>query len=285
MSPNKTNIYINSKNKLTSETNSDFTVFFPSGFIKCDEKKEYLSIKVTQFTMLNNFYSVQEANNKYQLYITDVNDIALDNITYELPVGNYDVYELLKIMQNQLLAWLMVDYDQYKNKYIFSNMLHDDKHIFIKSVTANDFLGLLNNVLYLVPYNQSILSAKPINLRGDEMITLQITNLTYTNPIISNFSKNLNAPIVCSLPINVPPFSIMRYESADDSFNFKLENTEINSLRLICKNQDLEDVTVGDYQICLEVQRHSKQDIFSILRKIQELLSNIFISFWEKKKK
>jgi len=175
MSPNKSNIYINSKNKSPSETNSDFTVNIPSGLIKCDDKTEYLSIKVTQFTMLNNSYSIQQANNRYQILITNIDDVALQNISYELPIGNYDVYELLKILKNQLSAWLFVDYDQYKNKYIFSNIEHVDKHIFIKSISANDFLGLQNDVLYLVPYNQSILSVKPINLRGDEILPVSDT--------------------------------------------------------------------------------------------------------------
>ena len=64
-----------------------------------------------------------------------------------------------------------------------------------------------------------VYSHNPINLRGEEMVTLQIPNLTYTNANLSNFGDVQNNSIVCTLPINVPPFALMRYESTDDTFN------------------------------------------------------------------
>ena len=277
------NIYINSKKKNISETNSDFTVSFPSAAIKCNDN-QYLTLKVIQFTMLNNFYAVQSANNKYEIFVSNLDNSQQESFYYEIPIGNYSVYDLLKIFNNQAGSWVDVEYNPFLNKYTFTNNRHDDKFIFIKSITANDFLGLPNNVLILLPFEEVVYSHSPINLRGDEMVTLQIPNLTYTNANLSNFGAVQNNSIVCTLPINVPPFALMRYESTDDTFNFRLQNTEINSLRFICKNQDLENIDVGDYTLSLEIQIHEKNNFDNRLQKIERLLSDIFLSQWEKKK-
>jgi len=58
------------------------------------------------------------------------------------------------------------------------------------------------------------------------------------------------------LSINAPPFALLEYKNWDggDSFSYRLENTEIDTLRLVCFNQDLEKIKVGDYQLNLQFE-------------------------------
>ncbi len=70
----------------------------------------------------------------------------------------------------------------------------------------------------------------------------------------------------------------MKYENQDggDSFSYRIENKMINNLRLIVKNQNLEDIQVGDYKLEIQFEIHSKNSFIYYLKKIERLVSNIF---------
>ena len=99
--------------------------------------------------MLNNFYAFKSANNKYAIFVSHLDNSQQESFYHEIPIGNYSVYNLLKIYNNQAGSWVDGEYNPFLNKYTFTKNRHDDKFIFIKSITANDFLGLPNDVLIL----------------------------------------------------------------------------------------------------------------------------------------
>ena len=102
MSKNKINVYISSKNY---NKPNDFEVSFPTSLIKCDPKTEYIVLNVNGWIMKNEFYNIQSINNKYKI---EINSTV---INFELPIGNYNVLELEKILKSQLSAFLNIEYD------------------------------------------------------------------------------------------------------------------------------------------------------------------------------
>ena len=224
--------------------------------------------------MKNEFYNIQSINNKYKIQIENT------VINFELPIGNYNVIELEKILKAQLSAFLNIEYDTYLNKYKFTNNVLTNKIIKITSISANDFIGFDNMIENLISPTEYIYSSNPINMAGDELVVLSIPNIQKTYPVIDDFKTGImkNSDIIAFLSIDQAPFGLLQYSNQDggDSFSYRLENTEIDSLRLVCKNQNLEDIQVGNYQLNIQFEIHPKVNEFTILKKIERLVSNIF---------
>jgi len=145
--------------------------------------------------------------------------------------------------------------------------------------TAYDFLGFRNGTVVEILPLQSIISEKTINMDGDELVVLQMPNLQFTYPLMSNFKGGvmIQSNIVAYLPINAPPDALLEYtnEDAGDSFSRRLENTQIDSIRLLCFNQDSQIIQVGDYQLNFQFDIQKKIE-YDVLKRIERLLSNIF---------
>ena len=73
----KINIYINSKNRRTDETTSNFNVIIPDGLLKITDKEEF-KLNVISFHCINSFYHCNNYYNKFQLiFRNNVNNIFM----------------------------------------------------------------------------------------------------------------------------------------------------------------------------------------------------------------
>lgn len=277
MNKNKINLYISSKKYLK---NNLFEVNIPTGLIRCDEKTEYIVLNINGFVMQNSFYNTQKTNNKYDIIVSNIDGTGVIIHNKELPIGNYNVNELLVILKTQLTGLLNVRYDANLNKYIFKNDILNNKNVIIKSITSNDFIGFENGFENILYTSAEMFSKNPINMSGDELICLSIPNIQKKYPVLSNFKNGnmIDSSIVAYLSINVPPFGLMEYKNQDggDSFSYRLENTTIDSLIFESTNQDGETINVGPYQLNIQFEVHKKITSFEILKKIERLVSNIF---------
>ena len=71
----KINIYINSKNRRTDETTSNFNVIIPDGLLKVKNNEEF-ELSVISFNCVNSFYHCNNNSNKFQLiFRNNVNNI------------------------------------------------------------------------------------------------------------------------------------------------------------------------------------------------------------------
>lgn len=278
----KINVYISSKHRLSSEKANDFIVKFPSGLIKCDPKKEYMVMNINGYIMMNNFYNIQNVNNTFEIIVQ-----GGIKYTYSIPIGNYNVLELLDWLNDTLNTLLVVEYSTTLNKYLWKNSILIDKKITIRSITANDFIGFYDNKDYVIEANSQIESEKPINMRGDELICLQMPTIKQTQPCIDNFSNGtmIDSSIVAYLPINVPSFALMIYENKDggDSFSYRIENDKIDELRLVSFNQDKENIDVGDFFLSIQFEIYQKKTTNSILLEILKMVEYIFQILGRKK--
>jgi len=274
---NKINLYISSKHYAK---NNDLEVILPTGLIKCDEKTEFIVLNVNGWVMKNEFYNTQKSNNQYQITVLNNDDSGAIIHSKTIPIGNYNVIEFLAILKTQLSSLLNVSYDSNLNKYIFVNDILTNKKIKLQSISANDFIGIDNNISYTINTSEIFTSVNPINMAGDEMITLSIPNISRKYPVLDNFKNgSMNtSDVIAYLSINVPPFALMEYKNQDggDSFSYRLENTVIDTLHLLCHNQDSQIINVGEYQLNLQFEIHKKVTEYDILKRIERLVSNIF---------
>jgi hypothetical protein len=63
------------------------------------------------------------------------------------------------------------------------------------------------------------------------------------------------------------------HQDARDLFSYRLENTQIDSIRLLCFNQDSQIIQVGDYQLNFQFEIHKKITEYDVLKRIERLVS------------
>ncbi len=90
----KINIYVNSKNRKSDETPSNFSVIIPDGLIKVN-KDEYFTLSVNSFYCYNDFYQCNVNSNSFNIvFRTNINTVCLTQ-KFNLNIGNPNIYNLL----------------------------------------------------------------------------------------------------------------------------------------------------------------------------------------------
>ena len=115
----KINIYVNSKNRKSDETPSNFSVIIPDGLIKVNND-EYFTLSVNSFYCYNDFYQCNNNCNNFNIvFRTDLNDVYL-NQTFNLNIGNPNIYDLINDINSKLSGYLTCSYDNIKNKITYT---------------------------------------------------------------------------------------------------------------------------------------------------------------------
>lgn len=276
-------VFINSKNRPENEPVSNFNVTIPDALLRLHDKETYWTLNVNYFSCFNSWYNCQtNFNDQFQLIYYDNQDNINETINLRLTEGNPDVYDIKNQLNKILKTHVNVNYDKSKNIYIFkrTSIITNDKHkLYLNIINAEDFLGFpknKRNTLIELPLLTDVYSEHPINVIGDEAITISINgDVGLETSTIDNFSTNEYVPsdIIFCQPIDVPPYSLLQYANEDggDSFQFRLKPIkDIKYFNLKIKNQDNELIpNMTDYILTLQFIKHKTQN------KTETLLENI----------
>jgi len=259
----KVNLFINSKNRPVNEEVSNFNVAIPDALLRLYNKDEYWTLNVNYFSCFNSWYNCQtNFNDQFQLIYYDNEDNINETINLRLTEGNPDVYDI-------------------KNP--------NEKHkLYLNIINAEDFLGFARskrNTLIELPLLTDVYSEQPINVVGDEAITISINgDVGLETSTIDNFGTQDFVPsdIIFCQPIDVPPYSLLQYANEDsgDSFQFRLKPVkDIKYFNLKIKNQDNELIPhMTDYILTLQFVKHktnNKTD--TLLENILDYLRQLFM--------
>jgi hypothetical protein len=287
----KVNVYINSKNRSTLDSVSDFHVVVPKGLLTLHDKDEYWTLNVNFFSAFNSWYNCMDNfNNQFQLVYHNNNGIETERIDFKLTEGNPDVYDVKKNLSGLLNGHVNVNYDKPKNKYTFIRVsaISSNRHkLYLNIISAEDFLGFprtKRNTLIELPPLTYIYSEQPINVVGDEAITISINgDASLEGNTIDNFGTNDYVPsdIIFCQAIDVPPYALLQYnnEDAGDSFQYRLKQVrEIINFTLTVRNQDNEIIPkMTDYLMTLQFVKHKTTDkTATLLEKMLDYVKQIF---------
>ena len=115
----KINIYVNSKNRKSDETPSNFSVIIPDGLLKCNTD-EYFTLSVNSFYCYNDFYQCNINSNSFRIiFRTNLNAVFLTT-NYILNVGNPNIYDLITDINTKLSGYLTCTYNEIKNKITYT---------------------------------------------------------------------------------------------------------------------------------------------------------------------
>ena len=259
MYEDKVNVYINSKNRATSETVSNFNIAIPDGLLRLYDKNEYWTLNVNFFSCFNNWYNcMTDFNDKFQLIYHDSSGVQTEVLTFQLKEGNPDVYDVKTNLNTLLSGHVTVSYDKPRNVFMYTR-------------SSSLVVG--------------VYSEQPINVVGDEAITITINgDADLEGNTVDNFGSKDFVPsdIIFCQAIDVPPYALIQYnnEDAGDSFQYRLKQIrEIKNFSLIVKNQDNEVIPkMTDYLLTLQFVKHKSIDkTASLLEKILDYLKQIFM--------
>ena len=292
MYEDKVNVYINSKNRAANETVSNFNVAIPDALLRLYDKNEYWTLNVNFFSCFNSWYNcMNNFNDEFELIYHNNSGVQTEVIQCKLTEGNPDVYDVKTNLNTLLSGHVTVNYDKPRNLFVFkrsSVTTTSRTKLYLNIINAEDFLGFPKSkrkTLLELPLLTNVYSEQPINVVGDEAITINVHgDVDLEANTVDNFGSKEFVPsdIIFCQAIDVPPYALLQYnnEDAGDSFQYRLKQIrEIKNFNLVVKNQDNEVIPkMTDYLLTLQFIKHKTIDKnTSLLTQILDYLKQIFM--------
>jgi len=267
----KINIYVNSKNRKSDETPSNFSVIIPDGLLKV-QKDEYFTISVNSFYCYNDFYQCNINCNYFNLiFRNNLNAVYLTQKLY-LNVGNPNVYDLVSDINAKLSGYLSCTYDNIKNKITYTRIYAQTTNyynMYIYPVNSSNFFGF-NTAETLISFSGTE-STYPINVNTIRALSVGLDgDISFNN---NNMESNIGnsvykaSDLIFQTSVNVPRGYLIDYQNIDggDSFKFNLGNNDrIKYLILSVYDQDGNTITdMTDYIIHVQftINKKSQQEL------------------------
>jgi len=232
-------LYLNSSNADTFLENSMSyaewiipTLEVPDGY--------HIYLSVQNCVIPYSFYNINSTNN-YLIYL-------VNHIQYYvyIPQGNYNINQLITTLQSLMLTGFTITYNSINNKLTFTYITDFS---LLDTSTIFPIIGFKLNTVY-VASSYSLTSVNSINMHPIKCINIVSNLMTY------NINKSFvnNNTILCCIPINNQPFSLIEYHNIN---NFRINlfiNTISNiKIKLIDDNGNLLNLNGLNFSITLQL--------------------------------
>ena len=202
----------------------------------------HIYLSVVSCLIPYSFYNINSSNNILQ-YSFDAITIS----TLTIPIGNYNVNNLLTVLKNNISSGFTITYDSIKNKFTFSHTTTN--FMFMSSSTCLQILGFTPSVT-VSSLSLSLTSINCVNVYNIKNIQVNSNLITYN---INKLQKN-NYCILCSVPITCTPFSLIEYINRTNfKTNLFLNRISNIKIKLTDDNGNLIDLNGCHYSITLQL--------------------------------
>jgi len=198
------------------------------------------------------YLSVQNVSIPYSFYNVnnDTNILAYtaNGVTTTLTVtnGNYNITQLLSYLNTNMTNFT-VTYNSITNKLTFTNSLYD--FTINSTSTCLVMLGFGVGSTY-TSTSKSLTAPNCVNIQTTKRINIASNLITYN----INKSNLNNYSILCSIPINKPPFSVIEYANTNHfRTNLFINNISNIKIRLLDENGKLIDLNGCHFCITLQL--------------------------------
>lgn len=268
--------FIKSSNHGTNETAYNFSIDYPDGILTCNAD-EYMEINVVSFDMINTMYNIYSANNQFIIRR------GTTDTTYTIPVGNYSVKSFLVQLQTLINdPHITISYNTAQNTYSFTKNGTSQLH-YIIPMKIWSLINMIPTTVYEIPTIG--LTTGYVNLVNYSKVILRTEGVNYYYSNIENYGvsnkSSLSNIIFWACKSDIEPFKVIKYnnEDAGRSFNYRIENKEINNLTLQLKNENNEFILdAPDYLIALQFNFYKRDDntIKNAIVSINKLLNEMY---------
>jgi hypothetical protein len=152
----------------------------------------------------------------------------------------------------------------------------------IKSISIGQLIGVMDNVEYEIKI--SGFTTGLINLINYNKVMVRTENIAYYYSNVENIRTNNNSVFNSNIifwksKADTEPFKILKYNNEDggNSFVYKVENTQINSIIFQLRNERNEIITdAPDYMMVIQYNFYEKKDIINILISIDNIIKEMY---------
>jgi hypothetical protein len=307
MGTRKITSFISSENRQATEPIYNFTINYPDSILSCKEN-EHLELNVLSFDMPNTMYNINSTNDHFQITLDNANikDIHLKH-------GNYSVKTLLKEFQDIFSQNVIPEtsilhtffgtyadaltiecvYNDTTNTYTFKKVIDLPLGItlpiafslYFKAINCGALLGMENDLEHEITANG--MNTGLVNLIDYNKIIVHTENISYYYSNIENLSTKSNSQFLSNIifwksKADVPPYQLIKYNNEDggNSFVYKIEDKEINSITLQLKNERGEFLTdAPNYMIVIQYIFNERDDTNKLLKSIDYTIRQIYDAF------
>jgi hypothetical protein len=183
--------------------------------------QHYMYLSLQSAFIPYSFYNIDSSNNTLILVIDG------NTLTYTIPVGNYNAYQL-QLTLNTFLVNLIFVYNIVTNKFTIN---YTEDFTISENSTCLKLLGLRNN---LTSISKILISDGIVNLLNKMCICIH-SNLQTGN--ISTNDNKYDYNIIASIPVNSQPYSLISYTNVGNAKSCIYTNT-LSYIKFQLKDQD-----------------------------------------------
>lgn len=248
-------IYLNSQyatKTLNGTANTDLLFYFASPIIPPPNTN--MTLKVLNLYVPVTFTLVNSSNNT----------LVVGSNTYTIASGNYNTSSLRTQLLSILPTGFSISFDSTTNKYTFN---YSTSFTVSSSSTCLKLLGFAAGVS-ISSVGNSVTSTYPVDLTGDNMLFVDVTNLMTSN--LSSTTGNRTS-IVRSILMNVAYGGVLYYEDATGTSGATIQEDHVGFIHLRLYGEDgstLVDLNNNNWSVTLEVGFEAKKILPSIMRPI-----------------
>ena len=193
-----------------------------------------------------------------------------------IPSGSYSVKTCMHQMKTLInIDFIGITYNDAQNTYTFTRLMSASNAYKLKPIITDNIeyeigtLGYTTGLVHLINYNKVIVRTE---------------NVSYYYSHVENISTNTNNSVISSDIIfwkskaDIEPYKILKYNNEDggNSFVYKIENRQINSVIFLLRNELYEIIyEAPDYMMVIQYNFHEKQDIKKILISIDNTMKEL----------
>jgi len=268
--------FISSANRQPQDNTYNFTIDYPDGILSC-RPNEYMEINVLSFDMPNTMYNINNKNNEFDIITPE------ETVRKTIPSGNYSVKTFMAKLKTLIANdFITITYNDAQNTYTFTKSNELEEEYKIKPISIGQLIGVLDNEEYEI--TTSGYTTGIINLINYNKIMVRTENVAYYYSNVENIRSNNNSVfnsniIFWKTKTDIDPFKVLSYNNEDggNSFVYKVENTQINSIIFQLRNERNEIITdAPNYMMVIQYNFYEKKDIINILISIDTIIKEVY---------
>jgi hypothetical protein len=194
------------------------------------------------------FYSITSADNTFRWGV-----VAGATIQYTIPPGNYNITNLIALLQSQMGAAYSISYSGITAKITIT---HTTSEFTIYAGSFNHVIGFSEST-NTTSSSLTLTSRDCVNLNQIRALNIEVNFPTYNVNIAQPYNQN----ILATIPVYVSPFSIITYENPNNyRTNLYVNKLDEIQIRIIDNNGLLVDMNGVNYQMTLQIDCENFRD-------------------------
>jgi len=237
---NSIQIYLNSRyaTEVVGDNIANCIYYLPVIEIP-DGHSIYLSLQ--NATIPYSFYSISSVDNTFSWGL-----VAGPVNTYYIEPGNYNITQLIDVMQTAMGTGYTITYSSITSKLLIT---HSSSNFIIYAATFNHIIGFSKTTNTTSAANL-LYGRDCVNLNQIRALNIEINFPTYNVNVAQPYNQN----ILATIPVYVAPFSIITYQNPNNfRTNLFVNKLDQIQIRILDNEARLVDMNGIQYQMMLQL--------------------------------